>query len=64
MVSAGVHCVDQEYSMPPLRSVMKYTVAVLAAALWALGLADQFYSWEMLARYMALSAAMVAVATL
>ena len=40
---------------------LKYAVIALAAGLWLVGLADQFGSLEMTARYLMLSAAIVAV---
>ena len=40
---------------------LKYAVIALAAGLWLVGLADQLGSLEMTARYLMLSAAIVAV---
>ena len=48
--------------MRNLNSWWKITVAGAAAILWLIGLADQFGSLEMTAGYLALSAAIVAVA--
>lgn len=42
----------------------KAGLAVLAAGLWIIGLTDQLESLEMVARYVGLSVAMVAVAAL
>jgi hypothetical protein len=48
--------------MPSLKTVLKAGVLVAAGTLWAFGLVDQLHSYEMTARYVAVSAAMVAVA--
>jgi hypothetical protein len=42
----------------------KYGAAAVAGGLWILGLVDQFDSYELVARYMALSLGIVAVATI
>jgi len=42
----------------------KYGAAVLAVGLWSLGLVDQLESFELTARYVVLSLAIVAVATI
>jgi hypothetical protein len=49
--------------MPSLVTVLKCAALLVAGTLWALGLVHQFDSFEMTARYVALSAAMVVVAT-
>ena len=50
--------------MPSLVILLKGGALALAGILWVFGLVDQFESFELTLRYMALSAAMVAVATL
>lgn len=50
--------------MPSLTTVLKCGALMLAGALWTFGLMDQLHSLDMTARYVAVSAAMVAVATL
>jgi hypothetical protein len=47
--------------MPSLVTVLKYGALVLAGTLWTFGLVDQLHSVDMTARYVAVSAAMVAV---
>jgi hypothetical protein len=49
--------------MPSLVTVLKCAALVLAGTLWAVGLVEQFDSYEMTARYVGLSAMMVVVAT-
>jgi hypothetical protein len=48
--------------MPSLVKVLKYAGLLVAVALWTVGLVDQFGSFDLMARYVAVSAAMVAVA--
>jgi len=47
----------------PKSGPLKYAAIALAAGLWLAGLADQLESFEMTARYLVLSAAIVAVMT-
>lgn len=42
----------------------KWGAAAVAAMLWSLGLIDQFESFELTAKYVVLSLAIVAVATI
>jgi hypothetical protein len=48
--------------MPSLVTVLKYGALAFAGLLWTFGLIDQLDSIDMTARYLAVSAAMVAVA--
>ncbi len=50
--------------MSVLVKALKGGALVLAGILWCFGLADQLHSLELTARYLLLSGAMVAVATL
>jgi hypothetical protein len=43
--------------------VLKYGLLVLGGILWLSGLSDQLHSFEMTARYLLLSGALVVVAT-
>jgi hypothetical protein len=43
--------------------VLKYGLLVLGGILWLSGLSDQLHSFEMTARYLFLSGALVVVAT-
>jgi hypothetical protein len=43
--------------------VLKYGVFVLGGILWVAGLSDQLHSFELTARYLLLSGALVVVAT-
>jgi len=47
--------------MPSIVTVLKYGALILAGTLWTFGLVDQLDSIDMTARYVAVSAAMVAV---
>jgi glucose uptake protein GlcU len=50
--------------MPPLTTLLKCGAVLVAGVLWTFGLIDQLDSFDMTARYVAVSAAMIAVATL
>jgi len=44
--------------------IFKHGLLVLFVGLWLFGLSDQIHSWDLTAKYLAISALMVAVAVL
>jgi len=57
----GGHRQRTGFTMSWLKSWWKVAAVAVASVFWLVGLADQLESFEMTARYLAISAAMVAV---